>query len=809
MATLWQDVRFGLRMLLKSPGFTALAVLALALGIGANTAIFSVAIAILQKPVSFPYLDRLVAVSVVSPQASYEFQGVSPADYFEWKRQSQSFESMTAMQGVELNLTGKGDPGKIHGSRIPANFFDVLSIQPVMGRGFLTEEEQPGREQEVILRNGFWQRRFGSDPNVIGQTISLNGQSYTVVGVMGPDLNFPAQSQVFLPLALDDATKAIRTDRLLEAIARLKPGVSVRDAQAEMFTIAGRLQQQFPDAERGWSVRVVPMTVWVSGELAGQYSRMLIGAAILVLLIACANVANLLFARSASRIREMAVRQALGASRVRIIRQLLTESLLLATVGACLGLLFGLWGIDAIRHYMPPEVERFLPYWQHVRLETDVFWYAVAIAFLAGIVSGLAPAFQASRFDVYEDLKEGGRSSSAGQSRQRLRSIFVVAEISLSLILLVGAGLMTKGVRALLTVNPNLRPANALTMRVTLPDSKYHTPSQVAGFYDRALEGLKSLPGVQSAIVAASVPSSGEQDGENISIQGRQKKPGEDDTVNINPVSSNYFQAMNIPLRQGRLLSASDGPDQPLVAVVSRDFGTRFFGRENPLGEYIKVGPEDSKSPWSQIVGVVGDVHYEPYDREEMPTVYLSFRQSPTALVFLVIRTDGDPASYAAAARSQITRVDREQPVFDLVPLQKVIDNHLLGLAYVAAMMVAVGVIALLLASIGVYGVMAYAVTERIHEIGIRLALGAHPREVLQLVLRRGLILTSVGLLIGLPIAFGVARLLGSIIYGVSSADLATFGSVGALMCIITFLACYIPARRVMQVDPMIALRYE
>jgi putative ABC transport system permease protein len=809
MATLWQDVRFGLRMLLKSPGFTALAVLALALGIGANTAIFSVAIAILQKPVSFLQLDRLVAISVVPPQASYEFQGVSPADYLDWKRQSQSFQSMTSMEGVELNLTGKGDPEKIHGNRIPANFFEVLGIGPVMGRGFLPEEERPGREKEVILRNGLWQRRFGSDPNILGQTISLSGQSYTVVGIMGPDLNFPAQSQVFLPLALDDATKAIRTDRLLEAIARLRPGVSVRDAQAEMFTIAGRLQQQFPDAEKGWSVRVVPMTVWVSGELAGEYCRMLIGAAILVLLIACANVANLLFARSASRIREMAVRQALGASRVRVIRQLLTESLLLATVGACLGLLLGLWGIDAIRHYMPPEVERFLPYWRHVRLETDVFWYSVAVAFMAGIVSGLAPAFQSSRFDVYEDLKEGGRSSSAGQSRQRLRSIFVVAEVSLSLILLVGAGLMTKGVRALLTVNPNLNPASALTMRVNLPDSKYHTPQQVAGFYDRALDGLKSLPGVQSAIVAASVPSSGEQDGENISIQAHQKQPGEDDTVNINPVSPNYFHGMNIPLRQGRLLSASDGPDQPLVAVISQDFATRFFGRENPLGKFIKVRAEDSKSPWSQVVGVVGDVHYEPYDREEMPTVYLSYQQSPTALVFLVIRTDTDPASYAAAARSQITHIDPEQPVFDLIPLQKVIDNHLLGLAYVAAMMVAMGVIALLLASIGVYGVMAYAVTERTHEIGVRLALGAQPRDVLQLVLLRGLILTFVGLLIGLPIAFGVAQLLSSIIYGVSAADLVTFGGIGALMCVITFLACYIPARRATQVDPMIALRYE
>jgi putative ABC transport system permease protein len=809
MATLWQDIRFGLRMLLKSPGFTALAVLALALGIGANTAIFSVAIAILQKPVSFPALDRLVAVVNVQPQDVEEANSVSPADYLDWKSQAQSFGSMTAMHGVELNLTGKGDPEKLHGEMIAANFFEVLGTGPAIGRAFLPEEEQPGRDQEVILGYGLWQRRFASDPNILGQTIQLNGSSYTVVGVTGSEFNFPAQSSLYLPLALDDATKAIRADHFIRPIARLKPGVSLRDAQAEMFTVQGRLQQQFPDTEKLWSVHVLPLKTWVSGELADEYCRMLIGAALLVLLIACANVANLLFARSASRIREMAVRRALGASRVRIIRQLLTESVLLATGGACLGLLLGVWGIDAIRHYMPPEVARFLPYWRHVRLESDVFWYTVAIAFVAGIVSGLAPAFQSSRFDVYEDLKEGGRSSSAGQSRQRLRSIFVVAEVSLSLILLVGAGLMTKGVRALLTANPNLNPENALTMRVSLPLSKYKTSQQRVAFYDRALEGLKSLPGVRTSIVAAAVPSSGEQDAEPIAIQGRQKQPGEDVTININSVSTNYFRGMNIPLRQGRFLLDTDGPDQPPVAVVDQGFVQRFFPGQNPLGKLIKVGAEDSKTPWAQIVGIVGDVHYEPFDRQEMPTIYMSYQQSPTDLVFFTIRTDRDPASYAAAARAQITRIDPDQPVFDITPLQKVIENHVLGLSYVATMMTLMGVIALLLASIGVYGVMAYAVTERTHEIGVRLALGAQPREVLQLVLRRGLTLTFVGLLIGLPIAFGVAQLLSSIIYGVSAADLVTFGGIAALLGIITFLACYIPARRAMQVDPMIALRYE
>jgi len=793
MATLWQDIRFGLRMLLKSPGFTALAVLALALGIGANTAIFSVAIAILQKPVSFPQLDRLVAVVNVQPQAVQEANPVSPADYLDWKRQTESYSSMTAMYGSELNLTGKGDPEKVRGEMIASNFFDVLGTGPVMGRAFLPEEDQTGRDHEVILGYGLWQRRFASDPNILGQTVSLNGSSYTIVGVLGPEFNFPTQAVLYLPLAMDDATKAIRSDHFLHPLGRLKPGVSLCDAQAEMFTVQGRLQQQFPNTEKTWSVRVLPLKTWVSGELADQYARMLVGAAILVLLIACANVANLLFARSAGRIREMAVRQALGASRLRIIRQLLTESLLLASAGACLGLLLGAWAIDAIRFYMPPEVERLIPYWRHVHLETDVFCYTVAVAVLAGIISGLAPAFQSSRFDVYEDLKEGGRSNTAGQSRQSLRSVFVIAEVSLSLILLVGAGLMTKGVRAMLAVNPNLNAKNALTMRASLPTSKYKAPQQRTAFYARALDGLRSLPGVQSSIVATALPSSGEQDAEPIAIQGRQKQPGEDLTININSVSTNYFRDMNIPLRQGRFLLDTDGAAQPPVAVIDQGFARRFFPGQNPLGKLIKVGAEDSKTPWAQVVGVVGDVHYEPFDRQETPTVYMSYQQSPADLVFFTIRTDREPASYAAAARAQITRIDPDQPVFDIMPFQNVIENYLLGLSYVATMLTIMGVIAVLLASIGVYGVMAYAVTERTHEIGVRLALGAQPREILQLVLRRGLILTFVGLLIGLPLAFGVARLLSNIIYGVSAADLVTFGDISALMCIIAFLHVTFP----------------
>jgi putative ABC transport system permease protein len=528
-------MRFGLRMLLQSPGFTALALVALALGIGANTAVYSVAIAFLRKPVSFPQSDRIVLPLLGGGQ-------ISPADYLDWKAQSHSFEEFAAVRIDGVNMTGNGDPEAVDMGDVSANFFATLGVMPVLGRPFSPQEEQLGFDHEVILSYGLWQRRFGADPKVVGKTVELNAATYDIAGVMGDGFNFPGDENMWRPLALTPENRADRNSRLIIPLARLKHGVSIGEATAEMRTIEAQIQKQFPKTETGWTVRVVPISIYVTGELTDRYCRMLIGAVLFVMLIACANVANLLFARAVSRQKEIAVPRAMGASRMRIIRQLLTESVLLASGGACFRLLLGECGMSLLRYYMPPEVERFLPMWQHVRLEADVFWYTVAVAFAAGVIAGLAPAFQSSKSDINEELKEGGRGNTGGQARQRLRSIFVVAEVALSLILLVGAGLMVKSVRSLIVVNPNLDPKHVLTMDVGVPPSKYQTPPQIHQFFQQAVQRLAAIPGVRAAAVAITVPMGDFEVDDAISIQARAFQPGDYPNANIDIVSPDYFQ---------------------------------------------------------------------------------------------------------------------------------------------------------------------------------------------------------------------------------------------------------------------------
>lgn len=516
-----------------------------------------------------------------------------------------------------------------------------------------------------------------------------------------------------------------------------------------------------------------------------------------------------MLARSASRHKEIAVRQALGANRFRIVRQLLTESLLLAILGAALGLLLGQISIGLLRYYMPPEVEKYLPMWGHVRLESDVFWYTVVVALLAGIVSGLAPAFQTSRYAVHDALKEAGRGNSEGRDRQRLRTIFVVSEVALSLILLVGAGLMSKGVRGLLVVNKNLGPESVLTMHVALPESKYKTYQQRVAFFDQALEKLRAIPGVKAALVATEIPYGSEEVDNIVTIQGRPVRPGEFRTANIENVSPDYFRALHIPLRAGRLLQDNDTLDQPVVAVVSQSFAQRIFPGEDPIGKFITVGPEDPKSPWAKIVGIVGDIKYGVFENQAAPPIYLSYRQAPIAYTYVAIRTEREPAAFVAAVRREIAAIDPDLPVSEFFTLQKVFSDDVLGLSYVAVMLTVMGVVALVLASVGVYGVMAYSVAERTQEIGVRVAMGAQRRDVLRLIMNRGIRITSLGLLIGLPLAWGLARLMASLIYGVSAGDIATFAGITLLMGAITLLACYVPTRKAMSVDPMVALRHE
>jgi len=804
-----QDLRYGLRMLLKNPAFTWLAVVALALGIGANTAVFSVAIAFLRKPVALPHLDHLVMVLSLPPGESINFSSVSPADYLDWKTQGHSYEEIAVWKYSDVNLTGTGEPEKLLGGLVSANFFDTVGVQPTIGRAFRPEEDLPGHDQQVILSNGLWQRRFGSDPAVVGKTMLLDGKKYDVVGVAGREFTFPVGVEVWLPLALKPEEQTLRTSRTLFPMFRVKPGVSVKDVRAEMATIQGRISKQFPETDADWTVKVLPVGVFVSGEQTNQYCLLLIGAVIFVMLIACANVANLLLARAASRSKEIAVRQSLGAGRARIVYQLLTESLLLAVVSTAFGLLLGKIGIGLLRYYMPPDVEKYLPMWKHVQLEWDVFWYAVVVALFAGIISGIAPAFQTSRSDIHDALKEGGRGNSEGRDRQRLRTIFVISEVALSLILLVGAGLMTKGVRALLVVNQNLEPQSILTMHVSLPESKYKTPQLQAAFFDQALQRLKAIPGVRASMVATEVPYGDDEVDNTVTIQNRPARSGEFRNANIENVNADYFAALHIPLRAGRLLEERDALEQAPVVVVSQSFARRFFPGEDPIGKFVKAGADDAKSPWAKIVGVVGDIKYGVFETQIAPPIYFPYRQAPQAFTYMAIKTERDPNAFVTAVHREIAAVDPDLPVSEFFTLQKVFSDQVLGLSYVAVMLTVMGIIALVLAAVGVYGVMAYSVAERTQEIGVRVAMGAQPRDVLRLIMSRGILITSVGLLIGLPLAWGLAQLMASLIYGVSAGDVTTFAAITLLMGAITLVACYVPTRKAMSVDPIIALRYE
>ncbi|MGH9747204.1 MAG: ABC transporter permease [Candidatus Acidiferrales bacterium] len=809
MQTLLQDIRYALRLLRKSPGFTVAAILTLALGIGANAAVFSVANAFLRKPIWFPEIDRLAMVINDLPGDSTGRNSVTPADYLAWKTQSQSFEKVGAYEWNGVNLTGTGDPQKLSGANVTSNFFDILQIGPQMGRAFLPEEEQPGHDQEVILGHGLWVRQFGSDPNILGKKIKIDGLSQTVVGVMGNDFDFPTSAQLWFPMTVTDKEKSLRNSHYVWPVARLRPGVSVEQAQAEMSAIQGRLQKDFPEEEKGWDARVLPMRYFAADQYSRQYTLLLLVAVVFVLLIACANVANVQMSRATARRTEFAMREAIGASRGRIIRQLLTESTLLSLAGAALGLVFAKWALQLIVTNMPQDVARYVSAWKHIQLDFDALLFTTLIALAAGIVSGLAPAFQSSKLDLSEQLKEGARGSTGGRSRHFLRNALVVGEIAASLLLLIGAGLTVRGVRALLASHQTATPETLLTMRVTLSDSKYKERPQQRAFYDQVLAQLNAVPGVKAASVASEVPFGDGGISDSFRVEGIAPQPGELRFAAINNVNGEFFHTMSIPLRDGRLFAEQDGPDAPRVAIISEKMARRFWPNESAIGKRVQQGNESSTKPWATVVGVVGDIRYRWFDREIYPSLYFPYQQSPRQYSYIAVRAQGDPRALIPAVRAGIATVDPDQPIFDIKTLDRVISESVVGLSYVAVMMGALGLIALVLAAVGVYGVMAYAVVERTHEFGVRLTLGAQPKEILHLVLSRGLLLLGLGMAIGLPISYGLARLLSSLIFGVSSTDAGIFSAITLFLAAIALAACYIPARRAMRVDPMVALRYE
>jgi len=807
LETLFQDLRYGARMLLKNPGFTLIAVITLALGIGANTAIFSVTSAILLRPFDFHDLDRLVWVYETAPQQGNFLSGMSPADFADLRRQQKVFAGLAAFRLSNSNLTGGGEPERVRNSEVTAEFFRLLGFEATLGRAFLPEEEQAGRGQVAVLGYGLWQRRFGADPKIVGATISLDEKAYTVIGVMPEKFDFPKPGELWTPLALSNEAWNERREQSLQVVARLKPGVELGQVNAEVETLAARLAEQYPqtNAGRGATVRLLRR----GNEYSEVFLSLLMAAAGFVLLIACVNIANMQLARASSRSREMAVRTALGASRLALVRQLLTESILLSLLGGVCGLLVSFGLLDFIRGSLPLDQVQYIPGWESIRVNERVMIFTLVVSLVSSVVFGLVPALQSSNPNLNEALKEGGRSDGGGAGRQRLRKALIVAEVALALVLLVGAGLMVKGfARMTEKQQQGFDPRHALTLRATLPPSRYADGRQIAAFHRQAQERLSALPGVESATSTSFLPGRDVRNSTEFQIEGRPAPPpGQESVSSYQQVGADYFRTVRIPVINGREFSADDVEGAPLVAVISKTLARRYFPNEDPLGRRVKVGASESVAPWYTIVGVTGDVPRLWLDREMQPMLYLPNQQLPGRDAYLVVRVSGAPMAAVQAVRAQIAALDDKLPLYEIKSHEQVIADSMAGLRLVAALMVMFGALALALAAVGIYGVMAYAVSQRTREIGVRVALGARPQDVFRLVVGQSLKLAALGLAIGLPVALALGRMMAGALFGVIALEPLTFVGFTLLLTGVAMLAGYLPARRATKVDPITALR--
>jgi putative ABC transport system permease protein len=806
-----QDLGYGLRMLWKNPGFTVVAVIALALGIGANSAIFSVVNTVLLRPLPYQDPDRLVMVWEDNTKAGYPRDTPAAANYVDWRDQNQVFEGMAAIADMSFNLTGTGEPERIDGRRVSANLFPLLGVEPQIGRAFLPEEDQPGGNRVVVMSHGLWQRRFGSDANIKGKSLTLNGESYMVVGVMPPHFQFPnAENELWVPLALTSEEAANRGRHYLQVLARMKPGVSLEQAQTEMTTIAARLQQQYPAQNTDLSAAVMPLREHVAGDIKPAL-LVLLGAVGFVLLIACANVANLLLARAAVRQKEISIRIALGASRLRLIRQFLTESVLLAALGGVVGLLLSLWGVSLLKAFIPPTIAQA----GEVSIDGRVLIFTLLISLLTGLVFGLAPALQASRFNLNETLKEGGRDSASGSRGNRIRDLLVIAEVAVSLILLIGAGLLINSFLRLRNVDPGFRTDKLLTMQVELPAQKYPDQARRSAFYTELTSRIEALPGVNSAAVTNWIPLVRQGDSIGFSIEGRpDPAPGQGKrpTVVTRVTSPHYFQTMGIQLMQGRVFNEQDKVDSPAVAVINETMARRFWPGEDPVGKRITPGSLTSPDPddWLTIVGVAKDVRQFELVADPKPQMYISYAQAGFfAPRHLVVSTAVEPLSLAASVRRTIWEIDKDQPVSNIRTMEDVLSDSIARQRFSMLLLGIFAAVALVLAAVGIYGVMSYSVAQRTREIGIRMALGARRGDVLMLTVGGGLKLVLIGVVIGLVAAFVLTRVMSSLLFGVSATDPTTFVIISLILVSVAVLASYIPARRATKVDPMVALRYE
>jgi putative ABC transport system permease protein len=803
--TVWRDVRTGVRALVHSPVFTVVTVLSLALGIGANTAIFSVVNGLLLRPLPYPEAEQIVDVWHTPPQQSFpglDRFSVSPANYLDWKAQSTAFEQMAVYADTGLSLSTSNDPLPLIGAVVSSDFFSVLRTNAMLGRTFTPDEERPGRDQVAVIGHGLWQRAFGANPNIIGQTLTLNSRSFTVVGIMPAGFEFPREAELWVPLAWDDNERKTRSIHDYLVIARLKQNVSLQQARAEMSTISSRLEQQYREENTGWGAVVTPLREDLVGDV--RLALLVLFCAVgFVLLIACANVANLMLARGANRQKEIAVRIALGAGRARLIRQLLTESVLLAVIGGLLGLLLAVWGSKMLVQLGS------LPNSGALGIDTWALGFTLLVSFAAGIIIGIVPALQFTRTSISEALKQGSGRTGGSPIKQHTRKALVISEVALSLVLLIGAGLMIRSFWKLQNVDPGFDTSNALTMSIVLTPSRYSEPHQRLAFVDRAMEQIRAVPGVVSVGTTTRVPLGGGGSTQPFSVEGRPAAAiAEQPMAQTRYISPDYFRAIGIPLRQGRFFSDQDRDNSVPVVIISEAMARRFWPGENPIGRRLTPSFH-SEQGTREIVGVVGDVKTSGLDADASAMMYLPFKQAPLPFLSFVVRTASTPESLIQPVSKAIYAIDKEQALTDVETMDQVLGKSLSGRRFNMTLLLTFAGVALMLAAVGVYGVMNYTVTLRRRELGIRMALGAAKMDVLRLVLGQGLTLTLIGVGAGLVAAYALTRLMASLLYGVTATDYLTFGSVSAVLVAVGLVASYVPARRATKVNPTIALRAE
>src|SRR5688572_10019567 len=802
METLIRDIRYGFRSLLKRPGFTVIALIALALGIGANTAIFSLVNAVVLQPLPYAEPDRLVWVWGNFPGGNRA--SVSPPDFYDFRGQNKTFEQFAASFSLPapVNITGSGgEPERLNASVITGNYLQALGATPALGRGFSLDNEKSGNDQVTILSNALWERRFAGDPGIINQRINLDGKSFEVIGVMPKDALFPQQADLWVPMNADaDPGMKVRAAHFLRPLGRLKPGVTLAQAQADTDTIAAQLAKQYPESNTGWSLRLESLRERLIGS-SRTTVFVLFGAVGFVLLIACANVANLLLVRAAGRQKEVALRTALGASRWRIVRQLLTESLLLAICGGVLGALIAAWGIDLLVKLTADS----LPSTVDVKIDATVLAFTLVISVVTGLLFGVLPALRTVKLSLTDALKEGGRTSGEGTIRNLTRSVLVVAESAIAVLVLVGAGLLIRSFIALQNTNPGFDTNNVLTMRVDLARAKYNTPEKTANFFQELERRISGLPGVESAGLITELPLTRQANDAPFIVEGRPPvRPDERFGADFRRVNQNYFQSLQIPLLRGRNFTEQEVSDAAKVIVVSEQLVSVAFPNEEPLGKRLLMVIDDD--PY-EIVGVVGDIRHRSLEFQPYSAIYIPTRQP--GRTNLVIRTQGDPMSLVPAIRKEVQAMDPDQPIAAIRTMGEWVDRSVAAPRYRTTLFGLFALLAMVLAATGIYGVMSYSVAQRTHEIGVRMALGARRIDVLKLVVRQGMLLVVIGLALGLVGAFALTRVMESLLFGVTAKDPITFVAVAGLLAAVAFIACYLPARRATKVDPLTALRYE